>query len=156
MARALCDLNEEKAVRWVVVDILARARRPGYGEGAPVAESVVEAWCDEARELGIRSILCLLADEQLRFYEGLRGGGLLETYKARGFKVGHVPVVDYKNPPLNGDELARVWKVFQKLPRPVLIHCSAGVVRTGAAVGYIEPRLAALGKSEPRRRRGGG
>lgn len=143
-------------MKWVIDDVLARARRPGYGEGDPVAETVVEAWRDEARELGIRSILCLLDDEQLRFYEGLGEGGLLETYRAGGFAIGHVPVVDHKVPPLDRGELARVWKEFQKLPKPVLIHCSAGVDRTGAALRHIQRRLADLEKSDPRQRRGSG
>lgn len=137
-------------MKWVVAGVLARSRRPGWPEASPIAEEVVEAWRDEARELGIRSILCLLDDEQLRYYEGLAEGGLLETYRAKGFKVGHVPVVDHKDPALDRDELARVWRVFRKLPRPVLIHCSAGVVRTGAAVGYIKRRLADSEKSAPR------
>jgi hypothetical protein len=75
----------------VIPGVLARGRRPGYdGSRADVEERTVAAWCEEARAEGIRGILCLLADEQLRLYRGL-SGGLLAAYPARGFQVEHVP-----------------------------------------------------------------
>ena len=39
--------------------------------------------------------------------------------------------------PLNNDELDAVWQVFQRLEKPVLIHCNAGRDRTGVALEYI-------------------
>lgn len=70
---------------------LARGRRPGYtGEqGQPVSIADVDAWLEEAKRAGIRSIICLLADDQLQLYEQLPGG-LLSHYRAAGYDVEHV------------------------------------------------------------------
>ena len=123
----------------VITGKLARWNRPGH-PGKAVSESAVEIWCNEVSRAGIKSILCLLDEEQLKFYSELPGG-LLGHYTSRGFEVGHVPVEDHKWPPLDDVELARVWEEFLSLPSPVLVHCSAGIDRTGAAVKYIRAKI---------------
>ena len=46
-----------------------------------------------------------------------------------------------RDPVLGGivtdDALQKVWMAYQELPKPVLIHCSAGRDRTGKAVDYL-------------------
>ena len=52
---------------WVIPQALARSCRPGYsGErGRLVSIAEVDAWIAEVRALGIKSIVCLLAGDQL-------------------------------------------------------------------------------------------
>jgi protein-tyrosine phosphatase len=119
------------AMEWVLPGRLARSARPD-----PAA---IEAWLAQARTMGIRSILCLLDNEQLESYQE-RPGGLLAAYRRAGFTVGHLPIPDYQDPPIPPADLEEVLRLYESLPAPLLIHCWAGIDRTGAAVGAILER----------------
>ena len=121
--------------------VLYSSSRPGYEFGRnPVPRQVVDEWLSEVQAEGIASVLCLLSDDQLSLYAGLPGG-LLAYYRAKGLTVGHVPAKDHASPPLSAAQLATVEKVFATLPKPVLVHCSAGIDRTGLAVQHLKDRL---------------
>ena len=128
--------------RWVIDKQLARGRRPGYsGEhGALVSRADVDAWVEEVRSVGVKSIICLLAEDQLVLYSTLPSD-LVDYYRQAGFSVVHVPARDHQWPPLTESHLERIWEAYQSLPKPVLVHCSAGVDRTGRAVEYITKRV---------------
>ncbi|MBB5036154.1 phosphatase domain-containing putative toxin [Prosthecobacter dejongeii] len=127
-------------IRVEIPSKLLACARPGYdfGRNAPVSKEVVKVWLDEAKVQGARSILCLLAAQHLRLYNQALPGGLLQAYRLAGFEVGHVPVGDHRSPPLSQRQLQQVLQLYEGLPKPVLIHCSAGLDRTGAAVAFIK------------------
>lgn len=126
-------------IEWVCRDLLARSPGPGYlGKSATTRKEGVEAWLAEAKSLGIRSIICLL-NEELEWYRdiGLHEEGLLGFYRQCGLEVSHVPVTDGRRPPVPSDDLDRAVETFDALPSPVLVHCKAGVDRTGAVIDHI-------------------
>ena len=129
-------------IREEIPNMLQASPRPGYGSGwnTPVKLPAVESWIHAARATGVRSILVLLDEQHLGLYGSLPDG-LLAVYRAAGFEVAHISVVEYANPPLNAEQLQRLEQHFARLPKPVLIHCSAGVVRTGAAVAHLREVL---------------
>jgi hypothetical protein len=114
---------------------LFKDSRPGY-PSKNVNADAVQASITDWRQAGIRCILCLLDDRQLAYYNALPQG-LLNAYREAGFEVAHLPIADHAHPPLSADEIAGVIALWQSLPRPLLIHCSAGIDRSGAAVQAI-------------------
>ena len=142
------EVASRVAIRFAIEDRLAGAARPGYSSerDLPVPKHVVDTWIADVKVRGIRSIVCLLADEHLRLYVDL-GCDLPYYYRQHGFEVAHIPVRDHRRPPLNADELERIAQAYVALFKPVLVHCSAGVDRTGRALEYLKQRFADVSPS---------
>ena len=121
---------------WVLTGELAKSPRPGYPKRAGVSREVVDEWIKEVKDMGIRSIICFLSDDQLPFYSGLPSG-LIQYYRDAGFDVAHIPEDDYKTPPLSEEGVRESVTSFERLQKPVLVHCSAGLARTGMAIDAI-------------------
>lgn len=134
-------------VSWIIERELAVSSRPGYvpGEERAVPLAVVEAWITEAQAAGVRSVICLLGDDQLPLYAEALPEGLLGRYRAAGFEVAHHGVRDGLTEPYTAAQLDEAWASFRRLPKPVLVHCSAGYDRTGRVVRHIQGRLEETG-----------
>jgi protein tyrosine phosphatase len=129
--------------RWVIESVLARCHRPGFdhpGPGESVGLEDLNRWLDQVAALGIRSILSILARPQFDRFVSIPGG-LIAYYRDAGFVAEMIEAEDDRFPPLTDAQLELAWSAFQRLPKPVLIHCGAGVNRTGAAVAYIQDCL---------------
>lgn len=151
--------NDSELLVWLLDGSLACSTRPlrdhpDYGGRNPLppeARTLVEVWVEQVRSSGIRSIVSLLEEAQHEKYY-IRGGlelhpdGLYGYYRSQGFEFRHIPMADYQEP--SEDDKERVLRAFDQLPKPVLVHCSAGIDRTSPVAAYIASKRDRWGMAE--------
>jgi hypothetical protein len=139
-----------KLVAWITKDQLATSQRPlrvhpDWETTKPpdYAGPLVMEWVRRIREEeGIRSIICLLTDDELELnygHLGLRPPGLLAYYESVGLKVKRRQMTDNLETPFLA-AAREAAKLFQDLPKPVLVHCAAAADRTPSVAALIALR----------------
>ena len=122
-----------------VVHGLWKHKRPGRYLGSfsgnpdlLISSKEVEKWIQTVQEKGVKSIICLLGDEELKHYET----DLIDQYK-ESFLVAHVATIDHKE--ITEEQLEQTTNASMTLELPVLVHCSAGITRSTRVVENIQP-----------------
>ncbi len=123
-------------IKWAKMNFLAFSARPGYPNkivSVKVFNDTLEKWKGE----GIKSIICLLSKKEINeYYESIKYN-LVDFYKKKGFNAYCIYVKDFQKPPLSNDEVKKVQYEYNKMLKPVLIHCGAGEDRSGYAVEML-------------------
>lgn len=143
-----------QVMTWVIDGKLACAARPlryhhvygGSGKTLPEdARPELDRWTKCVKEQGIVSIICSVSQKELDHYRHLfpEGGDLVDYYKSEGFNVYHLP---WSDPAHSGyanfeeevkEKRPILLQVYDSLPKPVLVHCSAAIDRSPPVVAYV-------------------
>lgn len=134
---AVFDLSRGGIHISAVTDTLFAANRPGYGHDTVTPEAVAQ-WLAAAKSVGIKTIICLLEADDLSLYASLHPEGLLGVYRDAGFQVIHHPMPADDHSLMGSETMDELARDFRKIPKPVLIHCDAGIVRTGYVLAHLE------------------
>lgn len=108
-----------------------------YGACAPGwdrrAGGTVEEWISLMQSRGIQRVLCLLSTEQLNRFDDLLG----RYRQAFGDdRVTHIPVTDHTliDEDTLRSEIIPVITAAVEAEEPIVVHCLAGIGRTGQAL----------------------
>lgn len=158
LGKRLDEGDQSELLVWVIPETLACAHRPlrhhpqfgGSRRDLPQAAApAVLDWVRRIKSYGIGGIISLMHPKELRHYEQLNLGtaNLIELYRKEGFYVKHLPWDDpaHRSSAFGrisfADELERVrveaLRAFDDLPKPVLLHCSAGIDRSSPVAAFI-------------------
>lgn len=149
--------DESELVVWVIPGALACAHRPlrhhrEFGGSRldlpPEATDAVVRWVDKIVGAGFKSIICLMHPKEVAHYSALSldATDLIAYYRIRGLEICHKPWDDpaHRPPGMRAafeEELKRIQaeslECFDQLPKPVLLHCSAGIDRSSPVAAFI-------------------
>ena len=149
--------DDSHLVVWVIPQKLACAHRPmrhhpkfgGSGKRLPPEDGPeVIQWVKRIADQGFRGLICLMHPKEIAHYSGLSLGvpDIPELYRSMGLNVCHLPWDDPAHRPVRAratfqDELLRIraeaLNCFDQLPKPILLHCSAGIDRSSPVCAYI-------------------
>jgi hypothetical protein len=151
--------DDSQLLCWVITDELACAHRPLRhhpfygGSGKNLDESatnLVRRWTERVIVVGIKSVISLMHDRDLACYTGLELGttNLLEFYKMAGLQVAHIPWEDPHHKKSTPDERRKMLlkireealSAYDRLKKPVLVQCSAGIDRSAPVAAFIWSR----------------
>jgi hypothetical protein len=159
LGKQLSAGDDGELLVWVIPNRLACAHRPlrhhpvfgDSGRDLPSeAAPEVLKWVRRIKEdYGIQSIIPLISTREIRHYAQLDLGAedLIDLYR-KNFEVRHIPWEDPAHRLVKSseasrfkEELARVkadaLRAYDELPKPVLIHCSAGIDRSSPVAAHI-------------------
>lgn len=134
-----------RPVRWIVDGKIMRSSRPGYPR-TNIDEGTVNQWLsDMYEEHGIipKTIIVFLTEEEIAKQYKF---DLVEHYSDLGIDVYHIPTPDPARlktkeggtpPAFTFEDLSNIKDIVEKAKEPILIHCSAGIDRTGQVAKYL-------------------
>ena len=148
LGRRIANGDESELLEWVIPKKLACAHRPlrynrVYGGSVrnlePAATPLIVEWAELVEACGIRSIICLMYDNELRFYNALELGqkNLVDFYDSCGFTAVHIPWEDpahSKTAPTLIDAKRHEIRQRALFPKPELPR-SAGLLLRRASRG---------------------
>ena len=156
LGRNLGAGHDSELLVWVIPCALACAHRPLRhhplygGSGLPIpgeAKPLILDWVEQIRMEGIASVISLMHDRDLRCYQQIDLGGLTFTgfLEHEGFTVCHFPWEDpahrKTDPAVKRAKLEQVrqaaLQAYDRLPKPVLLQCSAGIDRSAPVAAYL-------------------
>lgn len=145
---------------WAIPGVLAVTQRPlrahpDFGDAPDYpasARSEIEAWIGRLKAQGIRSVVVLTSENELRRYQAATAGegGLLGLYERRGLQVTHIPADDPAHDvrargafdAAVGEIAREVDEVLEDLPLPAAMHCSAAIDRSPPVAALVAHRRA--------------
>lgn len=179
LGKRLAAGDDRQLLVWVIPNRLACAQRPlrfhpkfgkevlernelyGRPDLPPEARDEVLKWVGRIKEdYGIQSIISLMGDDEMRRYAQLDLGpkSIIGLYEESGLKVRHIrwkdPAYLHTSPIQEQERLARNREkalcAFDELPKPVLLHCSAGIQRSSPVAAYIWAKREGVCSLSPR------